>query len=181
VANVPVPVVLTERRRGPLVLESFMATTAVPGRPLREECAQLASPEARRGLLEAVGRWVRGVHRAGLFHGDLTAENLLVRRTADGWEPGLVDLLRSRLRRRPSPADRAEELAPLLRTLQRAGVDAGGQRRLLEAYAAPGPDRTAELDVADLGRRIAAVEARYQRHRQVKRERGLSRQDAAER
>lgn len=91
------------RRNGPSVTESVLLLAGVEDAVPLAQYASLRGP-ARRRLIEAVAHFVADLHRAGLYHGDLHAENLLVRQPQGGGYPALsasdlvvIDLGRSRL------------------------------------------------------------------------------------
>jgi tRNA A-37 threonylcarbamoyl transferase component Bud32 len=76
------------------------------------------SPRLRGRILAAAGALVRGMHRAGFLHADLTANNLLLSRDSlSGAQPRLwiLDLDRSQVRARLEPADERRNLGRLLR------------------------------------------------------------------
>lgn len=132
------PVAVLERCRGPLAVESAIATEPAEGAGLQEAWLRASSPAARAEILSAAGAFVRRLHDAGLWHGDLTARNLLARRTPEGWAFTVIDLANASLRGRVRPRARAKDLYQLLRMLVRAGLGPGGRLRLLRAYLAAG-------------------------------------------
>jgi len=95
--------------------------------------AELAPLDVGR-ILRAVGRLARALHRAGIWHRDLTAGNLILW-PWPGPEPELylIDLDRARVDRAITPAVRIRELGrfPLFQDEHR--------RLLLEGYYAPEP------------------------------------------
>lgn len=98
----------------------------------------LAAEQGPRAPWEQAGALVARFHRAGLDHADLNAHNLLFDAAGNGW---LIDLDRGK-RRRPGATWRRNNLARLLRSLQklrgargRGEVD-GDFARLRAAYDA---------------------------------------------
>jgi hypothetical protein len=133
-----VPVVLPlaagERRAGARLRECWLVVPLVEGATdLARHAARgdLAASE-RRGLAHALGALVRRAHDAGLVHGDLAPNNVLLR---PGLPPALwlVDFERARLRACVGSRARRRMLAKLARGLPDAS--ASQRLRFLRAYA----------------------------------------------
>jgi len=77
----------------------------------------------KRQIIEAVAAAVRRMHDAGLYHGDLNASNLLLRRAGGKLEVHILDLDRSRMMRRVGPRRRRHELMRLNRSLMKMRLD----------------------------------------------------------
>lgn len=108
---VPRPIAALYRRRG-LVYTADLITARIPGaEPLAAHLARGALPvETWRGI----GGCIRRFHDAGVFHADLTANNLLL----DGEQsPWLLDFDRGRLR--ASGGWRRSNLDRFLRSLRK--------------------------------------------------------------
>lgn len=98
----------------------------------------------KRDIIDAVGRAVRKMHDAGLYHADLQAGNILVRRSTTGVDVFFVDLDKSFIRPRLPDRLRAHNLRRLNRSImkmQRAlpPMDDDDRRRFLKAYRSAGP------------------------------------------
>ncbi len=102
--------------------------------------AERIAAEGERAPWEDAGRLVARFHLAGLDHADLNANNILFDPRGHGW---LIDFDRGRLRR-PGATWRANNLARLLRSLQKLRGTRG--RKLVEA---------------DFGRLVDAYEAAW--------------------
>ncbi len=162
----PEPVLLVERRKGPLLALAASAARFLPGR-VTFEPAWEAQPAAKaRILLERAARVIRAMHDRGGDHRDLHSGNVLV-----GHGPGdvctidVVDLHKVRVGRALGGRRRAAGLAQWLHSLA-ATVGPGGRLRSLRAYL--GPDASpAELLSAwtRLGRHLAWRERRRLRSR----------------
>ena len=88
----------------------------------RSVAEMLLAADASPGALRRAGALARAIHRAGLLHPDLNAENVLLDEGGEAW---VLDL--DRARRAPGPTTRGAEamLARLersLRKLERAGA-----------------------------------------------------------
>lgn len=75
--------------------------------------------EERTRALRAAGAVVRRLHLAGLYHGDLACRNLLVQKSADGWQAYPVDVPRLVAARRKSAWLRRKDLFRLAKTALR--------------------------------------------------------------
>ncbi|KPK61844.1 MAG: hypothetical protein AMK73_07585, partial [Planctomycetes bacterium SM23_32] len=102
---VPFPVCYMERGAGwgkeqLLVCEELPGATTLAGLLSQEGEGRWAGagPRERGALIEAVAGLVRALHRAGHFHGDLRAANILVWPAQDGGPAGLcvIDLARTK-------------------------------------------------------------------------------------
>lgn len=114
----PPPVGYLDRWRGLRLLESYYFSEYVQGlTSFRNELIRLYrhDPECARlmALLETVARGVRALHEAGVLHGDLGNQNILLRRAgADEWrDVQFVDLNRARIRAALSNRERARDLS----------------------------------------------------------------------
>lgn len=106
----PAPVVWLERWSGGRLAEAYFVTQRVEAAGnFRDELMHLLrhEPMVERllGLLREVAAAVRSLHDAGVMHGDLGNQNILLRRTGDDrWEEvRFVDLNRARLFEGPVP------------------------------------------------------------------------------
>lgn len=111
---------------------SALVTRAVPWPALDTTLSETEGGERVR-LLEALGHWVRGLHRAGLYPQDLRAANLLVQRVGRGWSFVLVDFDRVRTYRRLNWRRRRKNLVQIYRSLP-VGAEQG-KGIFLGAYA----------------------------------------------
>ena len=154
-------------RRG--AVASYLLIAAQPGMlGVNHLIKHLRAPEpAARAAMHLelsrdVAAFVRRVHDAGVRHGDLHAGNLLAR--PERGAPRrfiLIDLLRVRIGRAPSPSRRAKALAKLLSSFASDTVPATSFRQaFVRAYLEAGPPlasrRFTEERVLALARREAA-------------------------
>ena len=93
--NTPKPLAMVEEKgvRG----SCYLITRYEPdARPLHLALADLiAAPDSvpeEEALGRAVAEQVGGLHAVGIYHGDLSAKNFLVERSARGWKVSIVDL-----------------------------------------------------------------------------------------
>ncbi len=137
----PEPVLLAERRHGPLLSQAATAVRFLSHRETLEPALLAQPPAMARALLARVARWVRAMHDRGASHGDLHSGNLLA-----GPGPGdrcdlhVVDLHRVRVGAALSRAARERNLVQWLHSL-RAAVARGGRLRALLAYSGERPAR----------------------------------------
>lgn len=136
-----------------------LATFEIEG--ARDAASWLASERdarARRAAIRACGAAVRALHEAGVFHADLNLRNLLVARASDGAARAFViDLERSTLPAPLLPRHRVDNLARLLRSVEKLGLlgPVVTRRDLLRFLAAYEPGARRELFAA-VARRHAA-------------------------
>lgn len=128
--GVPAPEVLAVRVEGAIVYRGAVLTAEIAGAvTLVEALRDAPDHSARRALVEAAGRVVGGMHRAGLWHADLNMTNLLARRGAGGVELSVLDLDSARLSGPPlgrwARRRTLRRLARSLRKLDPSGVLAG--------------------------------------------------------
>lgn len=124
------------------------------------------APGTRHGLVRAAGGLVGRMHAAGLWHADLTPENLLVAEEAlHGAAPVLwvLDLDRSRLASELSDHERRQNLERLFRAVKKR------QQRFARRLALSDASRFLRAYTAALGRPAAAWRAEW--HGQARLER----------
>ena len=148
-AGVRVPAVLAvaEQRRGPVVVDAWVATAALDGVPVAERLADLAYRRAaaapaearmllvaKRCVLTALGAAVADLHRCGFVAGDLVPTNVWV----TGATATIAFLDHDRTRREPAPARwrRARRNLVQLNRVVLTGVVATDRARVYRAYAA---------------------------------------------
>lgn len=137
------PLLVLERRLGPLTLDSLLATEALPGaldleaylRAAGARCEARSWLALKRQLTRELVQHVRRLHERGFVHRDCKAQNILV---VDGpqrrwlW----IDLDGIRLRR-PSPADERRALVRLhVSLLDVPGLTRSDRLRFLQGYLA---------------------------------------------
>lgn len=137
-SGLPVPRPVAARvQRGMLGYRAAIITTTVPGDSF---ASLIISAQVNDNVWRGIGRTIRRVHDAGVWHADLNAHNIMVN---DAQLPDiyLLDFDRGRLRSQDT-AWREANLARLRRSLQklvphedRADEISKGFARLLEAYA----------------------------------------------
>ena len=165
----PEPLAVSIPASGPR-REGVLITEFLEGRQVREYLValrlgrELPGGEAPDLLLAALGRFVRSIHDAGVFHGDLGGGNILVTAAGDDTRFALVDVTRCRFGPATGRLDR-------LRDLSRIRLPAELRGPLIEAYSAvepvieglAGPDRIlhplyrAKLRAKRFGHRVAAL------------------------
>jgi len=139
-AGLPVarPVAMGEIHRWGIARVSVVVTEAVPhDGTLDAMWTACESNARRRELVRAAGAFIREMHDRGLYHDDLAAPHILTRKSEDGWEFTLIDLLNCRVGRLGRYA-KAKMLYQLCRSLSRVGLGPGGRLRLLRAYLGAG-------------------------------------------
>jgi len=164
------PIALGERKRGPVVTDSFLLTRAVPeSETLHDfvirhaDCGAVIAPDIRQQLAWELGALVARLHAAGILHRDLHAGNVLMRTELRGemrlW---LIDLHSVARRRRLSPATVAKNLALFAHFFDRHTTPADRQRffvaywNRLASHGKNGPaSKTVSLPIRDV---MAAVE-----------------------
>jgi hypothetical protein len=113
----PLPLALVEKRRGPLVLESFFITRWLDRAcELNGYVSMLAdAPRTKKNaFIAALAQLIRRLHAAGVYHADLKSNNIMVcERGEHCWEFHLVDLDRVHFRRHIPFALRANNLAQI--------------------------------------------------------------------
>ncbi len=120
--GVPAPQVLAARvdrlpwgwYRGAIVTREVTGATT-----FADELGRCADGPARRRLLEAVGRAVRGLHDRGVHHHDLNAGNILVRDEAGELQVYFIDFDRADVRDVVARGTRERELRRLARSLHK--------------------------------------------------------------
>ncbi len=139
-AGVSGPAILAagEFRLGPMPLESLLVVREIEGARSLGDFLSVGSGfigghADRRALAEAVAETVASMHSAGLFHQDLYAKHIFVRRRGGGFAINIIDLQRMKRSRRESLA--AKDLAALNVTLPREAVSQMDRLRFLVAYA----------------------------------------------
>ena len=110
----------------------------LPAAPTREVLAE------KREIIDALGSAIRAMHDAGLYHADLQARNILIRRSPAGVEVFFVDLDKSTIAASLTESQRADNLRRLNRSILKMRlnpepVDDDDRRRFLAAYRAGQP------------------------------------------
>ena len=110
----------------------------LPPAPTREILAE------KRDIIDTLGSAVRAMHDAGLYHADLQARNVLIRRSPAGVEVFFVDLDKSTIAAPLTDSQRADNLRRLNRSILKMrltpqAVDDDDRRRFLAAYRAGRP------------------------------------------
>ncbi len=125
-AGVGTPQPIASLESGPegAATEGYLVTRHVEASSLHEELLELfwGNPRYRQilDLLDVVAAAVRAMHDAGVVHGDLGNQNILVRRTEDesgvpSWsDVSFLDLERSRLRDSVADKERGFDLSRLM-------------------------------------------------------------------
>jgi len=121
---IPRPLAVAERREGGVVQHSFYVSEALLSHtPLNVYWNTLQQPRPRhqrQAFLCALAEFVRTLHSAGLYVGDLKDENILVKDNEQGqWQFFLVDLDRVTCEVPLSQSRRLKNLVQLERTLGR--------------------------------------------------------------
>ena len=147
------PAGAVDKRRGPFLADTLLATEPVDGEPLSDwlragrrlgeasRRAGGAGPPAaeRRRMARRLAHLVRRMHEAGFSHRDLKAPNILVSPAhGPGAQPVLVDLDGLAYKGTVSERQRAKDLMRLSVSLDEWGVARQTDRlRFLRAYLAP--------------------------------------------
>lgn len=151
---------LYEEAAGPragrsLLLTEWIAGAIAANRYVEEVVGGAAGPgrlAARRGLVAALAAAVRGLHRAGIHHHDLKANNLLMAPAAPAHRVWFLDLDRVTFGTPPGVAARQKALAQLNASMP-ASLTRTDRLRFLHAYAKGDPA------FRDLRARARAIQA----------------------
>lgn len=128
------PLAYLEWTRLGLPVRSLVLLEDLRPDPGAHRVLETAAPETRDAALDALLGLVLALHRAGADHGDLKASNVLLRATAGGFEPRLVDLEGVRFSRRVPDALRIRALAQLNASVGDA-LPPAPRRRFFARYA----------------------------------------------
>jgi tRNA A-37 threonylcarbamoyl transferase component Bud32 len=154
-AGVAVPEVLAHGvvRRAGLSMRAFVLLRLLHGAEDLRALVDRTGPAERAELWEPVGGVVARMHGAGLYHRDLTARNLLVRRTKGAVVVHVIDCPRAASARLSSRRSylRRSDLYRLARSLRRCGATDPELRTLLRAAG------YADTGVAELLDRVGPV------------------------
>jgi len=134
--SAPEALALVERGRTRYVVMRFVHDGVPLDRLLGERFAGDPSRRSlveKRRLLRALGRWLRQIHDAGIYHGDWSAKNILVAEREGSWEFLLVDLESIAPERRLSRRRRVKNLGQVCDVP--GGLTAIDRMRCLIAYA----------------------------------------------
>ena|GEM_PF-5496232 len=94
---VPEVLAVVEERQGPWIVASALVMERVTDSTLFSPWLEPFEGERRQRALEALGGFLRRLHRLGVTHGDLHGGNLLVREIASRSTFFLLDVARTRL------------------------------------------------------------------------------------
>jgi len=146
-AGVPVPEIVahgTHRRFGAHV-RSFLIQRLIPdSRDLRQLLRDTHAGDATRAAtLVATGAAIADMHRAGVFHRDLTSRNILIQDTGSAPTVTFIDCPRAEVRAPGSRSDarRRSDLFRLARNVRRYAISDDELQTLLETAGAEHPDR----------------------------------------
>ncbi|MCX5649236.1 MAG: hypothetical protein NTX40_09105, partial [Planctomycetota bacterium] len=133
------PAGAVDKRRGPWLTDTLLATEPVEGEPLSDWLRAGPPATERRRMARRVARLIRRMHEAGFSHRDLKAPNILVAPAhGPGAQPVLVDLDGLAYKGTVSARRRAQNLMRLSVSLDEWGVARQTDRlRFLRAYLAP--------------------------------------------
>jgi hypothetical protein len=133
------PAGAADKRRGPWLTDTLLATEPVDGEPLSDWLRAGPPGRERRRMARRVARLIRRMHEAGFSHRDLKAPNILVAPAhGPGVQPVLVDLDGLAPVGRVSARRRVQNLMRLSVSLDEWGVARQTDRlRFLRAYLAP--------------------------------------------
>jgi hypothetical protein len=156
-----------ERRCGPFVLESLLICEEVANaRPLSEHLKTLVAASNSRlvlwPFLRELGAFVGRMHRAGVAHGDLRLNNLLVQTVGQGTRFVLLDNDRTEIFARPPRRLLLKNLQQLNLIFLR-GLNLGDRLRFFDAYheAMGGAAHDREERLMEV---IASLERRLRRY-----------------
>lgn len=125
--SVPEPLGVMWERHG-AVFRGAIATRRLEAVGLRERLVESNGEE--RTLLESIGRLIRSMHDAGVYHADLHVENILV----DGETAYLIDFDNARRHDSLGSVQRARNLLRLRRSFQKLGLPMPGYEAILVGY-----------------------------------------------
>jgi len=133
------PAGAADKRRGPFLVDTLLATEPVEGEPLSDWLRAGPPATERRRMARRLAHLVRRMHEAGFSHRDLKAPNLLVCPAhGEDARPVLVDLDGLAYKGNVSERRRAKDLMRLSVSLDEWGVARQTDRlRFLRAYLAP--------------------------------------------
>ncbi|MDE6199305.1 MAG: lipopolysaccharide kinase InaA family protein [Muribaculaceae bacterium] len=155
--HTPLPIAWSERRNGIKLLDSYYICEYLDLPNIRDWGKM---PDADR-LIDALGKFMVDLHRAGVYHRDFSPGNILVERLgSDGYRFYLVDINRMNFGVR--------NRSKLLSMFRSISLDAADTARLARAYAKASGDNPEEV-VAEAIASLDSYQATKRRHRRWKR------------
>lgn len=158
--HTPEIVALAEKRWGPFGLRNILITKGLGNtQPLarilcgQEKDLSAVQSRQRRQQIRALGKTIGRMHAAGIFHGDLRGNNILVRRESDDWRFYLIDNERTRKFQTIPFSLRIKNLVQL--NMLRRTISDTDRMRFLKAYC-----REAGLEREKAKKMSAAVGAK---------------------
>lgn len=158
-----------ERRFGPVCSSSFLITRELAGAEDlycffdgKRQGISLDSPVSKRRFIKAFGETVGRMHGSGIFHGDLRAGNIFVKRIGGGWQFFFLDNERTR---RFSVLPNRLQFKNLvqLNMLQSENISITDRMRFFKAYLSQNGDVLGRWK--ELSRRIIVKTHRRLEHR----------------
>ncbi len=142
-----------EARLGPWPLESFLIVEGLKGAvTLDTALAQMQTATEREPLLRTLAGQVARMHDAGLWHRDLYAKHIFVRREGGKFVINIIDL--QRMRRGGGISAAAKDLAALNVTLPWEAAGAIERMRFLREYLRGRRNKDGVATESDLARRV---------------------------
>jgi tRNA A-37 threonylcarbamoyl transferase component Bud32 len=113
--NTPAPVAILEERKLGLLMRSYLVTEYVSGERIRTFMSRrLKDAGWGAGTVARVAGLIAGLHKSGVCHGDLKANNILMENGEGKERLWLIDLDGARLKSDISDRDRMADLGRLL-------------------------------------------------------------------
>ncbi len=110
----PEPVALMEKRKGRLLLSSYILTRCVKADRLRYQIEKRKNdPEWTNRAIKNLAALIASIHKAKVMHGDMKANNFIIEKPYEKARIWVVDLDGSVIKRRIDIQDQARDLARL--------------------------------------------------------------------
>jgi len=161
----PSVLVVGEKKRLGLLIESVLVTVPLEATPLPEFFLPVKDYEVKRNMVRKLGREIGKMHRLGIIHGDLIPGNIFVAMESERLLICLLDNESTRKVDAISINERIKNLVQLNRAIL-PRITASDRIRFFDAYLEENPFLDASKD--ELLRKIGEITSeRVMRHRKI--------------